>query len=101
MPRIIKIELGIFLALLFGILIVMGLMVYGLSMYYAAGVARLLGFIPCKPPSLPQHIGFTPFAPQGNEVPLGGGSNSVDRVRNKWYLLRDQRVLFKALHVCV
>jgi len=102
MPRIIKIELGIFLALLFGILIVMELIVYGISMYYAAGVARLLGFIPCKPPSLPQHIGFTPFAPQGNEVPLGGGSNSVmtEFVINGTYYVTSEYYLRPSTYVC-
>jgi len=103
MPRIIKIQLGLFLVLLFGFLIVIGLVIYGLSMYYAAGVARLLGFIPCKPPLLPQHIGFTPFAPQGNEVPLGGGSSSVmtEFVINGTYYVTSEYYLRPSTYVCI
>ncbi|GGP18820.1 hypothetical protein GCM10007981_00010 [Thermocladium modestius] len=103
MAHIIKIELGLFLAILFGVLTVIGLTVYGLSAYYAGGIARVLGLVLCKTPMLPKHIGFTPFAPQGNEVPLGGGSGSVmtEFAINGTYYITSEYYLRPSTYVCI
>jgi len=103
MARTIKIELGLFLAILFGVLALIGLTFYGLSAYYPGEIARALGFVPCKPPLLPEHVGFTPFAPQGNEVPLGGGSGSVmtEFVLNGTYYVTSEYYLRPSTYVCI
>ena len=103
MARIIKIELGLFLVILFGVLTITGLTIYGLGAYYSGEIARALGFVLCKPPLLPEHVGFTPFVLQGNEVLVGGASGSVmtEFVLNGTYYITSEYYLRPSTYVCI
>ncbi|WP_143701215.1 hypothetical protein [Vulcanisaeta thermophila] len=105
MARTIKIEveLSLFLAVLFGVLMIIELVIYGVSTYYAGDVVRFLGFVPCKPPLLPEYISFVPFAPQGRNVTIGGASPSVmtEFVLNGTYYITNEFYLRPPAYVCV
>ncbi|WP_243675239.1 hypothetical protein [Vulcanisaeta distributa] len=107
MPRTIKIEvsLDLFLVVLFGVLIIAGLLIYVVNTYYMDDIVKMLGYMPCKAPSLPESITFYPIP--GNEDWLSrsvaglGISDMSVFVLNGTYYVTSEFYLEPGIYVCI
>ncbi|GAB6943825.1 hypothetical protein [Vulcanisaeta sp. JCM 14467] len=107
MPRTIKIEidLDLLLVILFGVAIIAGILIYAVNTYYMDDLVKMLGYIPCKAPSLPQSITIYPIP--GNETWLGrdvtGLGPSIMNVftLNGTYYITSEFYLEPGIYVCI
>ena len=107
MPRTIRIEidLDLLLVILFGVAIITGILIYAVNTYYMDDLVKMLGYIPCKAPSLPKSITFYPIP--GNEDWLGrdvsgvGVSEMSVFVLNGTYYITSEFYLEPGIYVCI
>ncbi|MGC8608064.1 MAG: hypothetical protein ACP5L5_10965 [Vulcanisaeta sp.] len=108
MTRVVKIEIDfyLFIAILLGAIIIVGLVAYGVSTYYMNNLIEVLGYVPCKAPSLPKTLTIYPIP--GNEdwlappnIPGVGSAEAAEFYLNGTYYITSEFYLEPGVYVCV